>query len=468
MYGQVMVPEVSNKASSADLQRLVGTPLRGEIRSWKGDWGFVICPAKFHGDVFVHKDNLQLVDTPVAGQKVSFTIGSDQRGRMTAVEVTEPNASPEDFLGSDALDGQVRSWKKEWGFIVSDNFDGDLFCHQDGLHLEVLEQLGDNLEKEAPGRIVTFEVGMDKRGRICAQKVVFGEVAPVGSVVTSRAKEKALALPPDIDIDPDEELYGTLRSWKEPWGFIVCPERFEGDLFAHRDAFVEAPPPRADVAGADVAFRRTLDRKGRPGASQVRFLEPHSIQVPEDPTIGAATPSASVDENSPHIPGIVRSWKGDWGFIIAPEHLEGDVFAHKDHISGGHCSLAADAAVTFQVGADEKGRQTAVNIQSTNRAEDWLDVPTRLRGSFRSWKQEWGFIVSGSFTGDLFTHMDNFGRSMSMEHARTGVEVAFYVKQDMKGRPTAVDVGPAPTPISGVKRPFGGPVHQAKRPKSIH
>merc|ERR1719422_239002 len=85
--------------------------------------------------------------------------------------------------------------------------------------------------------------------------------------------------------DPTTLLQGTLRSWRDPWGFIVCPEAFEGDLFAHRDSFTE-PPPAGNLAGVTVQFTREHDSRGRMHANNVHLLSfegvaPQAVEEPK-------------------------------------------------------------------------------------------------------------------------------------------------------------------------------------------
>jgi len=112
---------------------MVDQKMRGTIRSWKEDWGFLVS-TKFDGDLFVHRQSLQIQGEPTAGRTVSFTVAIDQRNRPAAVEVTEPSPAPDDFAGGERLTGTVRSWRRDWGFIRSEqHFEGDLFCHQEQL-----------------------------------------------------------------------------------------------------------------------------------------------------------------------------------------------------------------------------------------------------------------------------------------------------------------------------------------------
>eukprot|EP00401_Gymnodinium_catenatum_P007383 CAMPEP_0117550336 /NCGR_PEP_ID=MMETSP0784-20121206/48628_1 /TAXON_ID=39447 /ORGANISM="" /LENGTH=309 /DNA_ID=CAMNT_0005347351 /DNA_START=161 /DNA_END=1090 /DNA_ORIENTATION=- len=67
-------------------------------------------------------------------------------------------------LGKRQIHGTVRSWNNEWGFLVSPSFQNDLFAHKKAFVDQTLESL-------EPGVPVTFQVGVDCRGRTTAQNV---------------------------------------------------------------------------------------------------------------------------------------------------------------------------------------------------------------------------------------------------------------------------------------------------------
>lgn len=439
-------PQGVNRANSHAVEHLIGQKLRGEIRNWKGDFGFLVSK-RFEGDLFVHRQNAKLPLNPAAGTAVSFQVQLDVKGRATATEVTEATSVPEDSIGQGAIMGTIRSWKKDWGFIVApEYFDGDLFCHQDNLALD-LKELGP-LDKVLTGKTVAFEIAADRRGRTCANNVMVdlesqNEVADFVSV--------ALDSSPPTD---QEVAQGVVRSWREPWGFIVCPEKFEGDLFCHKDAFTHVLPERVDLVGQSVEFVRTCDQKGRFRAEQVQLLgwttseaaQTHSYSrkavATEDSKIIEITDPRLAHLAGATLRGNVVSWKVDSGFIASPENFAGDLYCHKDSLDQGVHFLAEGARVEFQVDNESRGRPSAQTVKCINDAKDWADTDQVLCGQIRSFKHETasGFIVSpGSYSGDLFFDVDSAADHLTIS---PGAEVLFKVIIDNQGRCKASEVQP--------------------------
>ncbi|CAE8715519.1 unnamed protein product [Polarella glacialis] len=166
--------------------------------------------------------------------------------------------------------------------------------------------------------------------------------------------------------------------------------------------------------------------------------------------------------------GQIRSWKEDWGFIVAPEHFDGDLFVHKGSLQDAE-ALTSGVFVDFEVGTDTKGRRTAFNVRVASEPQDWVGTGTRLQGQIRSWKHPWGFLVSpGSFVGDLFYHMGQLTLPLSPEMIQPGFQVSFVIEEDkVKGRATAKDIHlAAPAPAKrGLPGPPPPPPGPSKRPR---
>uniref|UniRef100_A0A7S1WNC9 CSD domain-containing protein n=1 Tax=Alexandrium catenella TaxID=2925 RepID=A0A7S1WNC9_ALECA len=458
--GMQMMPSgwqvpTSPRANLDKLSSLVGQRLRGKVRSWKEHWGFLVSP-KFEGDIFVHRQNLRFEGEPMVGKPVSFTVTVDDRNRVTATEVTEPTAGAEDFEGAMTLTGRIRSWKNEWGFIVApEHFEGDLFCHKEHVNLDVPEG---EMARVVVERAVSFEVMTDSKGRTHAAKVNLLE--PVDMSVLSQpwmgmavppkgaGKGKRPAAEPEQLMDNGEVLTGTLRSWREPWGFIVCPEKFEGDLFVHKETFSGEVPDSAS-AGRTVNFLRAIDGRGRPHAIQVQLLGGYAPQnaianAPNNQAWQGTSGPITATNKYEHCVGMplhgsCRSWKSDWGFVVS-EVFEGDLFAHKMHLQNGAEFLTPGALLSFEVGGDSRGRATALNIKCINDAKDWVGSGVKLTGTVRSYREPWGFLVSpGSYTSDLFFHVEHVDpRTRAL--LCSGLEVTFGVQIDKKERCTAMEI----------------------------
>lgn len=356
----------SNRANADKLSTLVGVKMRGEVRKWKGDWGF-ITSQKFEGDLFVHREGLQLNGEPTSGMKVSFTVAIDSKGRTAAAEVREPIAAPQDFVDHHQdLYGQIRSWRKDWGFIVApEHFEGDLFCHQGELvgHEQMLSR---ELEVLAVNRPVNFQVAIDSRGRVCAREVRFAddlEVMPreTAPAVSSKPykdfapRAKATTIP-----DKDSQLrsligiqlQGQIRSWKDDWGFVMSPDNFEGDLFVHKGSLENGVDSL--MTGVYVDFQVGVDSKERIAAFHVRCVT--------EPKDWAGTGARIV--------GRVRSWKEPFGFLVSPGAFAGDLFCHMGNLSP---SLKAQGLqngeeVSFMIDED-KGKIAAKDVQLASHSQ---------------------------------------------------------------------------------------------------
>eukprot|EP00405_Crypthecodinium_cohnii_P010956 CAMPEP_0206437290 /NCGR_PEP_ID=MMETSP0324_2-20121206/10960_1 /ASSEMBLY_ACC=CAM_ASM_000836 /TAXON_ID=2866 /ORGANISM="Crypthecodinium cohnii, Strain Seligo" /LENGTH=588 /DNA_ID=CAMNT_0053904557 /DNA_START=125 /DNA_END=1891 /DNA_ORIENTATION=- len=410
-----------NRAPEAVLNRYMGKLLKGEIRSWKGDWGFLICPARFEGDVFCHRDNVQL-EEPNTGMQVQFSIGNDKHGRPTAVEVQEPTiTAPEDLVGEGRIEGQIRSWKKEWGFIVSpDQFEGDLFCHMD--HLQVADVQGlhqrEELSESMTDRSCTFTVMLDHRGRVCAAEV---QVDGHEVEVQEQSARNSAADAPHSEPKGKGKGKGKGKS-KTPTERAPPTE--------------ESPPP--ERALIKPSARPSQSAEPAPGEERFTALEGMQLE------------------------GSVRSWKRDWGFIVSPDNYEGDLFCHKDSLQNEADSLANETVVSFKVGFDTRGRAMAQEVYAISKPEDWKGSEKRIYGKVRSFRLDWGFLVAPSaFEGDIFFHIDYLS-GIDQWSMAPGVEVSFVVSEDPKGRCIAKDIRPAgQAPFipnsaggGGMKRPY--------------
>lgn len=161
--------------------RFMGERLPGEVTSWKGQWGWVDSP-EFGGcgELFAHEQEV-MGKLPQVGSKVFFTVGTDSKGRMRALDISvggggrggaagggskplkrkaqniEKDTSQFEGLEGATLDGQIVSFRDKWGWINSPEFDGDIFGH--------MEDVVDGSVLSA-GQQVTFTLGRDaKSGR---------------------------------------------------------------------------------------------------------------------------------------------------------------------------------------------------------------------------------------------------------------------------------------------------------------
>jgi len=249
----------------------------------------------------------------------------------------------------------------------------------------------------------------------------------------------------------DEVLFGILRSWRHPWGFIVSPQSFEGDLFCHQGNF--SNPPEGDLSGSQVSFQITQDQKGRPHAMNVQLLqsEHEETNAPDSELTAESTASnvqprggsTMVVDPGMQLVGIVRSWKDTWGFLVSPDRFEGDLFLHADDLPPGSRSVSPGTVVSCEVGLDRNGRPLARNVTAVHNASEWVGAETRLQGQLRSWKDQWGFVISPvHFPGDLFCHAQGLDPPLAPDTVQNGMDITFQVSLDKRGRCIAIGVQP--------------------------
>lgn len=296
--------------------------VEGTVRSWKEPWGWISVP-HLGNDLFVHNEDL-VSGTLHLGATVTCEVGPDAKsGRPRALRVEAKSVVPQKAVeegGGPRLEGLVDSWKEPWGWISGPSLEVNVFAHRK----DVEGPLAGGIRKGSP---VSFEVGSDeKTGKPRALHVWVLEEGGAAACGSETAR-----------------LRGTVESWKEPWGWVTCPQ-LEGGLFAHRSNLVCADPFLVPIAvGAPVSFEEGLDAKsGRRRALRIELLD------------GAAPPQRRR--------GMVVSWKDMWGWIACPELPDGgELFAHQREVAPGTW-VGVGVAVTFEVGADDQGRRRAQRI----------------------------------------------------------------------------------------------------------
>lgn len=89
-----------------------------------------------------------------------------------------------------------------------------------------------------------------------------------------------------------EMVIGTVRVWKDTWGFIICPEAFKGDIFAHRANFSFPMGPPRDLTGWKVKFQQGTDANGKRTAVHCSLVEPPAGIIDASDVTGSAVASA--------------------------------------------------------------------------------------------------------------------------------------------------------------------------------
>lgn len=389
----------------------------GWVRSFRGDWGFINSDA-IPGDIFVGLKSNRSIAMLREGDQVSFETKTEG-SKTEAINVmlarhTVPTSAT--FSGSlpppvpalvspgpaerakvghlagHELAGRIKNFKDNWGFVVSDSFDGDLFIHSKNN-----PQLG----RVGPGDPIKFEVMEDAQsaGNFCAGN--------------------ALLLKEELANLVGQHIRGFVKSFRGGWGFINSA-RFEGDLFVglKTNRHLEMTPLLQQ--GENVEFEVVADQKAGYQAINVKRLEattmimPTAMQMPSMAMLSSPMP-AHVSVQRPGMGlhravkrpeellgqrahGTVRSFRGDWGFVVS-DSFEGDLFLHQGSNPG--VVLTTGTSIMFDISLGSGGKAHATAVQVAPPGPDGL-VGRRCRGQVRSFKDTWGFVVSAEFYGDLF------------------------------------------------------------------
>lgn len=388
--------------------------------------------------------------------------------------------APRDILRQQCY-GKVRSWQadKNWGFIVSDRFEGDLFVHSQDLAADLTS------EQMREGLPVGFIVNQDPKGRVRAEQVC-SALSPASDMV-------------GVTVD------GWVRFFHadKKWGFVQSSQ-FSGDLFMHREEIPDWVGDSVLVPNAKLQFTIEVGAKsGKPHAAKVVPLDENMQEIaqPFDGSmlgtmlqggqvgggdmaggqlaLGGGAPAQSgerrvtVDVTSnPHLlglraDGVVRRIIAEkqFGFINS-DAFEGDLFFHFSDVEGSMQKAVQEGMrVQFVIGnRDGKGRAIEVVIDQQSAGALALTAVSplaltgglsgggtsaqsmtgaQLQGTVKNYNQlkQYGFVVCPSFDGDLFMHAahNNFGQWAP----QPGEPVNFTVGQDNQGRPAAHNVTPA-------------------------
>merc|ERR1712187_1040433 len=147
------------------------------------------------------------------------TSGQFSKGKKSSKAPAEKDFA--EFDGQQ-MEGEVTSFKGQWGWVACPSFSSDLFAHAD--------DLAPGLKSLKVGDTVSFVVGQKDDGKWRALDINVTGEAP-------RKKQKVGKTTPEINKGFDkvegQVLKGTVASWKGKWGWISAGEEFDGDLFAH-------------------------------------------------------------------------------------------------------------------------------------------------------------------------------------------------------------------------------------------
>merc|ERR1712187_658507 len=183
------------------------------------------------------------------------TSGQFSKGKKSSKAPAEKDFA--EFDGQQ-MEGEVTSFKGQWGWVACPSFSSDLFAHVD--------DLAPGLKSLKVGDTVSFTVGQKDDGKWRALDItVTGEAPP--------KKQKVGAAPkrgPEKGYEKVEGqvLEGTVVAWKDKWGWVNAGEGFDGGLFAHIDDVVEGQLSK----NCAVSFTVGQDEKGRWRAREISVV----------------------------------------------------------------------------------------------------------------------------------------------------------------------------------------------------
>lgn len=402
-----------------------GQRVRGRVRKFQGNWGFLISD-EFEGDLFVGLKLNPHIKHLTAEEHVEFKVVANG-SKCEAADVTVLYGGLDDGFRGQRFTGRVKSFRGNWGFLISDMIPGDIFV---GL-------------KSNPGLIglhqdeqVEFEVVIDPRGKqeaVHVKSLSAAANAAASNIVFTTGGTGARA---EVGHLLGQKLLGKVKSFKENWGFIIS-DSFEGDLFLHTRSNRDMPTLRADDI-VEFVVDQDAQATGNYHAIEVALLK----REPQD-LVGR------------RLVGWVKSFRGNWGFLNS-DHIDGDVFVGLNgnpHLSP--VGLDQGETVEFELSVNTKSSRgvEAVNVNrravqphmqpqfipgvgavqvggrgpvgqmgapppqmgapppqvSNGNFNQFADprnvanmVGQQCSGQVRSFKGTWGFAVSPMFDGDIF------------------------------------------------------------------
>lgn len=373
----------------------IGQRVKGRVKSVRGDWGFA-ASAAFKGDIMVGQKNLRAAGITIMQNMVlEFEVAAAPNGRCEATNIralgggprmaagwtapqhngwgAPPNngwGQPTQSMGrsmpsngaAGARDrsrtpvpqqgpqgprrhGSVKNFRDGWGFLVCGEVAGDIYCNLN----DSPQFAGPPLQ---PGEAVEFSLvqrGVAQGGRNNGAQAVHvvraegpGAWAP-RHVPPTRAHGPAPmhARPPAparAHAPASGSHFGTVKVFKDGWGFISGPGLVEDVFFGLKD---NPHIPSANV-GDSFTFEVTMGPKGRPRAVNAQ---------------------ASILGHQ--VAGTLKTIKDGWGFAVV-DGVQGDVLLGKKNLFASGIdlnSMQVGDAVVFEMAMGPKGYE-ATNIQS--------------------------------------------------------------------------------------------------------
>jgi len=218
-------------------------------------------------------------------------------------------------------------------------------------------------------------------------------------------------------------IWGTVRSWKDRWGFLVS-DAVDGDIFVHAR---ENPNLGGTLqVGEQVMFELIPGKDG----------QPHAINV-ERP--GGAEPASSSHDGTSFLQGTLASFRDGWGLIESASLPEKLWCGIRDNPQINDEGIVPGDEVTFEIGINSSnGRNKAVSIALVVREQSEL-VGRRVRGVVNRFNDGWGFATSSKFRGTIMLGKKNVAAS-GLSWLQVGTPVEFEIAAGQAGKFEAINL----------------------------
>merc|ERR1719491_410309 len=214
--------------------------------------------------------------------------------------------------------GTIRNFRGDWGFIISPQFDGDLFIGKNS---------NPGAESLQAGDAVVFEVTAQSNGKCQALNV-----QSVGTSLESLIGQRAS---------------GVVRKFEGNWGFITST-MFTGDVFVGLNGNKHLTNPLAMGDQVEFLVQRSCGKSGCE-ATDVQILG-HGATPPDNlaAMLASGQSCALAQLIGRKCSGVVRKFDGNWGFITSKMYT-GDLFVGLNGNKHVTTPLEVGDMVEFQV-----------------------------------------------------------------------------------------------------------------------
>jgi len=316
---------------------------------------------------------------------------------------------PEAFVGC-RLEGMIRSFKDDWGFVVAPSFEGDLFVHRGS---------NPNLVGLKAGDAVCFDVAQQSSGKCHAINVQpAGMAASLGMTRSS----------PLASLE-GQRVTGQIRSFTGSWGFATSAS-FAGDIFIGSKSNPHLPPLNP---GDPVEF--TVSRSS--GGKSMTGFEGVNVQVVGGDSAGLMDPTQFGDVSG--MAGMTGANSGNIAMMGAAAQANQALLMQGVGVSG----LTGSNLSMMGTAAGGTGRSRSPRISATRAGGDTGRQAASLAGAavtgwIKSFKGDWGFVNSQNFDGDLFIGLRSNPHLPGMLSA--GEQVMFQISVGPGGKAEAINV----------------------------